>query len=51
LFVERSKNSKAKQANHDLMTLDQCLAFNSDFKTIRVHKATQQASYKKQKKN
>jgi hypothetical protein len=26
-----------------LMTLDQCLAF-SDFKTIRVHKATQQAS-------
>ena len=28
----------------DLMTLDECLAFNGDFKTIRVDKATQQAS-------
>ena len=27
-----------------LMTLDQCLAFNGDFKTIRVDKSTQQAS-------
>jgi hypothetical protein len=45
------KKLKRKQNMSDLMTLDQCLAFNGDFKTIRVHKATQQASYKKQKKN
>jgi hypothetical protein len=38
------KKLKRKQNMSDLMTLDQCLAFNGDFKTIRVHKATQQAS-------
>jgi hypothetical protein len=38
------KKLKRKQNMSDLMTLDQCLAFNSDLKTIRIHKATQQAS-------
>ena len=38
------KQLKSKQNMSDLMTLDECLAFNGDFKTIRVDKATQQAS-------
>ncbi len=43
-MLKDQKTQKQNKQTMTLMTLDQCLAFNSDFKTIRVHKATQQAS-------